>query len=57
MGHSRWYDLEDTTNLPSGGWLGILGQTNIEAVSSEFRQYTNAVPANARFFRVKARLK
>ncbi len=57
IGQSRWYDLEDTTNLPSGGWLGILGQTNIEAVSSEFRQYTNAVPVGSRFFRLKTRLK
>ncbi|TFH16691.1 MAG: lamin tail domain-containing protein [Lentisphaerales bacterium] len=48
--------LEDRTDLMTGGWLGVQGQTNVEAAAGELREYTNAAPSGLRFFRIKARL-
>jgi hypothetical protein len=54
-GKSRFYDLEKSTNLVSGYWVPIIGETNIPG-SDTTLFVTNESLLDAQYFRVKARL-
>jgi hypothetical protein len=54
-GRTRYYDIEQRTNLLIGSWQPVTAYTGILANGSII-VYTNAIQDQAKFYRVKARL-
>jgi hypothetical protein len=52
---NRYYNLEDSTNLQVGPWVPVPGATNVVG-DNTVRTFTNVVPSDAEFYRVKVRL-
>ena len=53
---SRFYTIENSTNLLIGPWTAILPCTDVPATSSPQVTYTNQATFSNQFYRAKVRL-